>query len=99
MGEEKKPIKIELVESGSFFRKVCRNPVRFYVRCGFVTFGICFASNFASGFMPENSQYMIEHPQLFTMGVLMKSIFFGTIWPAFYLTGFFNPKETLMFMG
>jgi len=82
------------------WRRIIRNPFKFYCRAGGITFCAVAATNFATSlFDTERMDFLLMHPQLFFTGLLFKSTQFGLIWPSFYMTAVTNPRAAFILGG
>lgn len=78
----------------SLFGQILKNPLRYYGRMGAFTFGVTFASNVATSlFNNEYRKNLYQHNEFMTFSILMKSCYFGILWPAFYINCLLSPKN------
>lgn len=85
-------VKVKIIKD-ELWKRIVRNPFKYYARmCGF-TFCFVSLSNIFTAFVDKDRFKLLkEHPQIFFTGLLFKSIQFGLIWPAYYITMISNPK-------
>jgi hypothetical protein len=110
MSQPPQPITNVRIMKDSLFKKIMCNPFKYYYRAGGWTFCLVAASNLfttLSGIGRTvsdddnmiSSSFLTEHPQLCYMGILSKSVYFGLLWPTFYLAAMTNPKSAFVFGG
>lgn len=69
-----------------------------YAKVASFTFGLVGIANLSTTlYKEEQRQRFFKHPELYSVGILTKSIYFGALWPAFYINAFFTPKDAFLF--
>lgn len=98
-----KPKVIEIItqeDKMTLGQYILRRPFRSYFKMASITFGICFLSNLGTSFICQKRQnFMLNHPDLFTLTLLSKSFQFGLIWPSFYIKAIVRPREVFLLGG
>ena len=88
-----------------FYQRLFRHPFKYYKRAAGFTFCLVGLSNFATtvfgigdsdGF---RTTFLKEHPQAYFSTLLIKSSYFGILWPSFYITAFQEPKSAFILGG
>ena len=95
--EKEKPLLIQKYKP-PLQQRVMARPFKYYWRMGGITFGLTFLSNFATTFTnKDNFKCLREHPDVYVMGLMSKSFYFGCFWPAFYVKSVTKPREVFVF--
>ncbi len=69
-----------------------------YVKVASFTFGVVGATNLTTTvYREESRKKMVRHPEFYSIGILTKSLYFGFLWPAFYITAALRPKNAFLF--
>lgn len=85
-----------------FYRRLVGNPFKYYRRAGGMTFCLVAISNLFTtmvGMADSNNdrkKFLSEHPQMYFMSLLLKSTYFGLLWPAFYIEAIHKPKNAFV---
>ena len=85
-----------------FFRRLIRHPFKYYGRTAGFTFCLVSVSNFTTTLMGigdndgKKRKLLTDFPQVYFMGLLAKSSYFGLLWPSFYFTAIKNPDEAFV---
>jgi len=81
-------------------KRIISRPFKYYMRGGGLTFAVVALTNFfTTWFDPDRRQFMAEHPQMYCMGLLSKSGYFGVLWPSFYMTAYQDPYSAFIYGG
>ena len=88
----------------NFFKRVITNPLRYYTRMSGITFCLVGLGNLGTTLADYNGNHhefsskklLAEEPQFYFGLLTLKSVYFGLIWPAFYLTALKNPNNAFI---
>lgn len=76
------------------FSKFFQNPFKNYCKVGSYGFGVTLATNVIHGLIDSDPKVNIyKNAQSFSFLVLIKSSYFGTLWPSIPFTLILNPKD------
>jgi hypothetical protein len=95
-------VSVKVVDDGrpGLFQRIITQPFKYYFRAGGFTFGLVIVSNLITSFLDPNLHSIItNHPQIYFTGLMLKSLFFGFVWPAFYITAAIKPKSAFIYGG
>ena len=80
------------------FKRVITRPFKYYGRAGGFTFGLVALTNLLTSiFDPDRRQFLFQYPQIYCMGLVSKSAYFGLLWPSFYITAVKYPKSAFIY--
>ena len=70
---------------------------KYYREIGGFTFGVVGISNFTTSMINKNRRdIFINNPQIATTALVLKSMWFGLLWPAFFIMALTKPDETFI---
>lgn len=93
MEDRIKHLNIKIIESEWYKR-----PFRTYTRIGGGVFGVVLLGNLASTLYLDHKRTKAQtHPDLFALGLLGKSIWYGVVWPSFVITSLTSPRNVFIF--
>lgn len=85
------------------YKRILSHPFKYYLRGSNITFGIVMTGNIIASLANygqtdewKPKKIMVENPQLYTIGLLTKCMYFGILWPSFYLTMLQDPKRVFV---
>jgi hypothetical protein len=74
--------------------------LQIYTKMMTVTFLLVIATNFLSlEFNKDRSLMFMEHPEFGVISLFLKSVYFGILWPALYITALTNPHNAFVLWG
>lgn len=89
------PMQVQIVK-GPLFNRIIKDPFKYYKRVMGFTFCLTTATNTTSIFFDkEKRTFLREHPEITAMALTTKSVYYGILWPAFYLTLVSSPRNAL----
>lgn len=81
----------------NFAIRTILNPFKVYRYVTGTTFCVVGASNLVTTFSnKERRKFLNDYPQPFFAALLIKSAYFGVIWPAFYIEAYRNPSNAFV---
>jgi len=99
MSDERGITNVRIIKD-PLYKRVISHPFRYYWRAGGLTFCVVAASNMLTTlFDSDRRSFLFEHPQMYFMGLLGKSSYFGLIWPSFYFTAIKSPYSAFVYGG
>jgi|SRR6185312_4184254 len=97
---DKKEITHVKIVKDHLMKRIVSRPFKYYMRGGGLTFAVVALSNlFTTFFDPDRRQFMAQHPQMYWMGLMGKSGYFGLLWPSFYMTAYQDPYSAFIYGG
>ncbi len=92
-----KPLVIKM-QKNPLLQRIIARPFKYYFRMGGITFGFTLFGNLITTIFDKDRRTAIKKsPDLYTTGVLTKSLYFGLLWPSFYFKLFTRPREVMYF--
>jgi hypothetical protein len=93
------PVQVEIVRP-PFYKRILSNPFRYYAKMMGMTFCLVTMTNIASVIFYENRRRaLVEHPDIFSVSLFSKSVYYGFLWPSFYITALTNPRNAFVMWG
>lgn len=92
----------KIMSKYQFLKKILFNPFYYYWRMGGFTFSMVSFTNLSTTLLGigNSSEYcrslLKNNPDVYFAGLLAKSIYYGVIWPSFYITIFQKPNHAFI---
>ena len=78
-------------------KRIIAHPFRYYGKMMGITFCLVSATNISTSVLyPKRLDALTVHPDAFAFCVLLKSTYYGLLWPAFYVTAITSPKNAFV---
>lgn len=83
------------------YKRVLSHSFKYYNRMATTTFCLTSITNGISIFINnKKSASFKEHPDIVTIALLTKSVYYGLLWPSFYYTAVTSPRNAfVLFSG
>lgn len=92
-------IQVEIIKP-ALHKRILSSPFKYYGKMmGFTFCGVSVTNIFTALFDRDRRQALIEHPDIFSGSLFMKSTYYAILWPAFYITALTSPKNAFIMWG